>query len=103
MQNVILEIAKVSCAYELVMMMLCAYVQANYYYMNNTKEFGALYVLDTMGTNRVSGAIASVSGVSDEVAVYNELILRKYPSLRQQVPSVTPHCVPLIRLLADSG
>ena len=40
--------------------------KANFYYLNNTKEFGMEYVLDTIGTNRVSGAIASVTGSSDE-------------------------------------
>jgi len=59
--------------------------KANYYYMNNTKEFGVEYVLDTIGTNRVSGAIASVTGTRDEKAVYEQLILRKYPTIREQL------------------
>jgi len=66
-QNFILEMAK-----------------ANYYYLNNTKEFGSEYVLDTIGTNRVSGAIASVTGTDDEKAVFKQLILRRYPSIKEQ-------------------
>jgi len=53
--------------------------------VNNTKEFGTRYVLDNYGTNRVSGAIASVTGANDEKKVYEQLIIRRYPSMRQQV------------------
>ena len=59
--------------------------QANYYYLNNTKEFAMEYVLDTIGTSRVSGAIASVTGGYDEKQVYNQLRLRRYPTMEQQV------------------
>ena len=59
--------------------------KANFYYMNNTKEFGVEYVLDTIGTNRVSGAIASVTGTKNEKAVWTQLILRKYPTIKEQL------------------
>ena len=59
--------------------------KANYYYENNTKEFGVKYVLDTIGTSRVSGSIASVTGGKDEEEVYSQLILRRYPSMTQQL------------------
>ncbi len=62
--------------------------KANYYFTKNTKEFVVKYVLDTIGTNRVSGAIASVTGGYDEVEVWNQLVLRKYPSLKEQVTCV---------------
>merc|ERR1711988_2086615 len=60
--------------------------KSNYYYMNNTKEFAVQYVLDTIGTNRVSGAIASVTGSAlNEGKVFEQLRLRQYPSLPSQI------------------
>lgn len=59
--------------------------KANFYFTNNTKEFGMKYVLDTIGTNRVSGAIASVTGGQDETMVWNQLTLRQYPTIKEQI------------------
>jgi len=59
--------------------------KANYYYENNTKEFGVEYVLDTIGTSRVSGSIASVTGGKNEKIVWEQLILRRYPTMAEQV------------------
>jgi len=68
-----------------IQMFISEMAKSNYYYENNTKEFGAVYKLDTIGTQRVSGAIASVTGGSNEAEVFQQLILRRYPSLKDQL------------------
>ena len=50
------------------------------------------YVLDTIGTSRVAGGIASVTGGTDENEVARQLVLRKYPSMPEMVTCLYMGC-----------
>jgi len=50
------------------------------------------YVLDTLGTSRVSGGIASVTGGSNEKEVARQLVLRQYPSMSDMVSCLWMGC-----------